>query len=156
MISRREAFAASLLGLLPEGQLLAFENDEGKDETLQKLNQLIKTLADALQHLRLTSPPIGSVQAFAGEWPPQKADGKTWHELDIGWLVCNGQKLSEAEAKLHDELRKRGKRPPAGGLLKELRAVLRADHLPDLRGRTLVAAGASPGLSARKVGDKGG
>jgi microcystin-dependent protein len=156
MISRREAFAASLLGLFPEGQLLAFESDDGKSETLEKLNQLIKTLADALQRLRLTSPPIGSVQAFAGEWPPRNADSTAWTELDIGWLLCDGRGIADTEASLHGELQRRGKQAPAGGLLKELRAVLRTNQLPDLRGHTLVTAGTGVDLSPRKLGEIGG
>src|ERR1700683_4748511 len=104
MISRRHALSASLLGLIPEGPLLAFEDGEAQGETLEKLNKLITVLSDALQHLRRTNPPIGSVQAFAGEWPPLKTDRMTkWHELDLGWLLCNGDKIVEVEARLHAE-----------------------------------------------------
>jgi hypothetical protein len=116
MISRRQAFA-TLASLLPAGSLSAADSEKLEE------GELVKLLADALQHLRLTSPPIGSVQAFAGDWPPRKPDG-FWTELDIGWLLCDGRKLDDVQKKLHEELEKQKKKIPEDGVLASLYKVL--------------------------------
>ncbi len=132
MISRREAFA-TLASLLPAGRVTA------EDQEKADVEELVKMLADALLHLRLTSPPIGSVQAFAGDWPPRKING-VWTELEMGWLLCDGRKLDDLQVKLHVQLEKRSQKIPKGGILAELRDVLPpsknglAEMLPDYRG----------------------
>jgi hypothetical protein len=139
MLSRREAIA-SLLGALPENHPLAVLDAEGQEGELKNLNDLLKLLADALEHLRRTSPPIGSVQAFAGEWPPRRTDGKAWTEFEIGWLLCDGRKLGDVETALRREAETFRKRVPADGMLTVLRAVLTPrngkapETLPDYRG----------------------
>src|SRR4051812_25432554 len=42
--------------------------------------------------------PVGTVVAFAGDWPPKKADDKTpWEEADLGWMACDGRALRKAD-----------------------------------------------------------
>lgn len=149
MISRRDAIAA-LAGMLP-AEINPVDDANPKDE---ELIDLLHEILAKLERQRLTSPPIGSVVAFAGEWPSDKDDGRTPFELNIGWLLCDGRKLKDVEEKLHEEMRKRkdanGKNlaPPEGGILARLRAVLPpkptpdgkkqpADALPDYRGMFL-------------------
>jgi hypothetical protein len=109
--------------------------------SFEKFQKADKDRDHAVSWLSRTSPPVGSVEAFAGDWPPRKADRTTWTELDIGWLRCDGRKLADLEAELHKELEKHGKKAPAEGALAELWAVLPrlpggkpAETLPDYRG----------------------
>ena len=69
--------------------------------------------------------PIGTVVSFFGDTPPE------------GWLLCNGQIISNNER------------------YKNLRKLI-GDKVPDLRGRVVVGAGQTDGLSNRMIGEKGG
>jgi Phage Tail Collar Domain len=92
----------------------------------------------AEQHSRLSRsvPPVGSVVALAGVWPPRKADKGRWTEDEIGWLLCDGRKIE-------------------GGQYAALRAVLGEAVLPDYRGCFL--RGIDRGTDGRTSGrDKGG
>lgn len=53
----------------------------------------ITDLQQQLSWLSRTSTPVGTVGAFAGQWPPKKGSGGTWTELDLGWMLCDGRSL---------------------------------------------------------------
>ncbi|AWM36979.1 hypothetical protein C1280_08065 [Gemmata obscuriglobus] len=111
--------------------------------------------AEDVSHLSRTSPPVGTVTAFAGTWPPKRSDGGVWTEAEIGWLLCDGRKW---EDKSLDGVR---------ADLWELRAVLdgpnyipqrsapHALHLPDYRGYFLRGLDTSPfmGPAGRDKGE---
>src|SRR5437867_2805720 len=80
-----------------------------------KLNSRTERLQEQVSWLSRTSPPVGTVLAFAGEWPPQKGEGGKWTEEELGWKLCDGRQMSGPE-------------------YAELRAVLGKDNLPDHRG----------------------
>jgi hypothetical protein len=153
MISRRDAIAA-LAGMLP-AEINPVHDANPKDE---KLIDLLHEILAKLERLRLTSPPIGSVVAFAGEWP--KDDGKTPFELNIGWLLCDGRKLKDVEDRLDEEMRKRkdanGKNlePPEGGILAQLRAILPAKRTPDGKEQPADALPDYRGMFLRGVDDR--
>jgi hypothetical protein len=65
--------------------------------------------------LSRTSPPVGSVVAYAGAWPPKKGEGGLWTEDELGWILCDGRDIT----------------PPQ---FAELRTALGAANAPDYRG----------------------
>jgi hypothetical protein len=88
------------------------KEDEALREKLKSAIGLIereagarKTLADELQgalaSLALNNPPVGSVVAYAGPWPPREAAGagltkEKWEE-EVGWALCDNAIFSEAK-----------------------------------------------------------
>ena len=48
-----------------------------------------------VSHLSILSPPVGTVMAFAGEWPPYKDKSQNLRhdEEKIGWMLCDGRTL---------------------------------------------------------------
>ncbi len=131
----------------------------------------VKRVRAAYYHLSLTSPPIGSIALFAGEWPPKRADGPDWTEAELGWLPCKGQTLNSRNnpeykqlarvlgttygpvKKTHEDPAKKTKEDPDDF------------KLPDLCGRGPIGAGASlardkvlsgPTLRVRTLGERGG
>lgn len=116
--------AVSAFGMRPaEGDGLAALRREVAELKASLADHRLATTksAEDLSHLSRTSPPVGTVAAFAGAWPPRRGDGRTWTEAELGWLACDGRKLVD------------------GGHA-ELRAALGRDSVPDLRGQFLRGA----------------
>ncbi len=112
------SFAAISLCVIAGALLATGQPPQGATATeadeLMKLQVRIAALEAELQaldsnvsSLSQLSPPIGSVIAFAGEWPPAKPDGAKWTELELGWMLCDGDPLEgkdvEAAKKLLGE-----------------------------------------------------
>lgn len=93
---------------------------------IEELRQDLARLQEATNHLSRTSPPVGSVTAFIGTWPPKKGSGGTWSERDFGWLRCDGRPWNDKTLAAI---------PPKE--LEELQKVLDAPGLPDLCGQFL-------------------
>ena len=105
------------------------DDQEGLKERLERAEQQVRELTAAFEafkktgarheglisNLSRTSPPVGTVMAFAGPWPPTDAKGKRWTEAELGWLHCDGREILGLE-------------------YEELRAILGKDSLPDYRG----------------------
>jgi microcystin-dependent protein len=126
-LSRRDVLSLPLAGALA-----------AEPADIADLLKQFAALKQLVSHLSRTSPPVGTIVAFAGEWPPKRAKGPVWTEPELGWALCDG-------------------RPMAGDEYAELRAVLgKAVRLPDFRGRTLVGAGSGMALSPRPLGSIGG
>ncbi len=85
----------------------------------------VQELEARARRLEITSPPVGTVVPFPGQWPPSKVDGTKWSEDELGWKLCDGRKLE-------------------GPQNKELRVVLGEDALPDYRGYFLRCLDDSP------------
>lgn len=86
-----------------------------------------------MSSLSQLSPPIGSVIAFAGEWPPNKLDGTKWIEQDLGWMLCDG-------------------RPVNGPQYEGVRSVLGGSgKLPDYQGYFLRGLGKDGGVDAGRL-----
>jgi Phage Tail Collar Domain len=83
-------------------------------ESFSKFEKAEKDRVAAISHLSRTSPPVGTVVAFAGDWLPKRGKGPAWTEAELGWALCDG-------------------RPMAGDEYAELRAVLGKGTLPDYR-----------------------
>jgi len=82
----------------------------------------------------MADPFVGEIRMFAGNFAPR------------GWALCDGQLLSVSQN---------------DALFSLLGTVYGGDGrttfgLPDLRGRIPVHAGQGPGLSQRRLGEKGG
>jgi hypothetical protein len=96
-----------------------------------------------LRYLEGSRPPVGTVMAFAGTWPPKKLEGGAWTERELGWLRCDGRTFAA--------LRKDSGFGPQE--LDELQVALEQDGLPDYSGYFLrgVAGDASvnPDAAAR-------
>ncbi|MCS7304160.1 MAG: tail fiber protein [Thermoguttaceae bacterium] len=96
-------------------------------------------LLNALVRLELTSPPIGTVMAFAGPWPPKKPDGTQWTEQELGWLLCDGRALPIPK----------GEADPYWTLFHVIGDTYGKTEtefrLPDLRSRAVVGAGKGDG-----------
>ena len=97
------------------------QNTGTDDDSLMNLKDRIAALEAERQSfdsnvssLSQLSPPIGSVIAFAGEWPPSKPDGSKWTELELGWMLCDGDPLEGQDIQAAKELL--------------------GDNVPDLRG----------------------
>src|SRR6185312_5276165 len=65
----------------------------GKGTAAEKVNKRLENLQEQITFLSRTAPPVGAVEAFAGEWPPAKKEGGRWTEEEVGWLLCDGRKL---------------------------------------------------------------
>lgn len=92
MLTRRQAMTVPVVGAL-----------SGDNET-RKLEQKIDKLEERLNQLARDNPPVGSVAAFAGAWPPPvppKEGGqpriREEAELFLGWLACDGRTLDRAK-----------------------------------------------------------
>ena len=122
--------AILMVALLAAGNTgLTGRSNAGGDDELSRLKKELGELQDAfakfkvanthneglISNLSRTSPPVGTVIAFAGPWPPTDSKGKQWTEFELGWLLCDGRGLRES---VYDELA----------------AVLGKRKLPDLRG----------------------
>ena len=59
---------------------------------LAELQGKNKDNADDIATLSRVNPPVGTVMAFAGEWPPAKGEGDRWTEKELGWLACDGRR----------------------------------------------------------------
>lgn len=74
------------------------------DELSKKVAALEKATTDirksdeeslkAISALSLTDPPVGTIMAYAGEFPPKRDDTRRWTEDELGWMTCNGRPLS--------------------------------------------------------------
>ena len=89
------------------------------EKAVRALEECSERQAEDIDRLSLTSPPVGRVMAFAGEWSPRRADGNQWTEQELSWLLCDGWEWD------HPTL------SPLSEELKLLKAVLRdATALP--------------------------
>jgi microcystin-dependent protein len=82
----------------------------------------------------MSEPYVGEIRMFAGNFAPR------------GWAFCDGQLLAVAQN---------------DALFSLLGTIYGGDGrttfgLPDLRGRVPIHAGSGPGLSPRRLGEKGG
>lgn len=85
--------------------------EQGQAKTEKRVGEL----QEAISWLSRTSPPVGTVAAFAGEWPPRKGERGRWTEKELGWMLCDGRPLDSTTQS-------------------ELIAVLGKAKLPDNRG----------------------
>jgi hypothetical protein len=83
-----------------------------------------KDNADDIATLSRIDPPVGTVMAFAGDWPPKKDEMTSWSEKELGWLKCDGRSL----AKIRQEL------DLGDDDLKPIRLILSGDSVPDYQG----------------------
>lgn len=114
------------------------------------LIQRVERLEQELTRLSLTNPPVGSVIAYAGEWPPKRNNGDVWSEAELGWFLCDGRTLREGDYKeLFDAVGTAHGRPSEGTFC-----------LPDYQGQFLrgVAHGkkTDPDRDTRKPSSAGG
>lgn len=73
------------------------------EELNKKIADLEKSVSDlrksdeeglkAISALSLTDPPVGTIMAFAGEFPPMRDKTRRWTEEELGWMTCNGREL---------------------------------------------------------------
>jgi microcystin-dependent protein len=163
-ISRREILSLSLplAGALAaqqgraEGASADVPVDKKRDpKTVEELiaahTELLKELkrvTAAYYHLSRTSPPVGSIQAFAGAWPPKRLKDKSWTEAELGWLLCDGSILDTQKNPEYQQL--------ADTLGTTYDPAKKVVKLPDLRGRGPLGAGVGVGLSERSLGSVGG
>jgi len=138
----QRAAGLSDLGLALSGVTFAgtarAKEDPNSGEELRKLreevDQLQKDLAelqgknhdnaDDIATLSRIDPPVGTVMAFAGAWPPRKTREVNWTERELGWLKCDGRSFAEIrqELRLND------------GDLELIRLALNGDSIPDYQG----------------------
>jgi Phage Tail Collar Domain len=100
-LSRRGLLSFPLLGALFEEQLLA---DEAEPPALKKdpndlkellaayrgLLEKVEKLEEKLSRLSQFNPPVGTVAAYLGAWPPKGTSLDAW-EAKVGWMLCNGR-----------------------------------------------------------------
>lgn len=93
-------------------------------EGIARLSGLVARCSEEIARLSVTNPPVGTVMAFAGPWPPKKPDGSQWTERELGWLLCDGRKWDDPTL------------TPLASELANLRAALGPDarRLPDFVG----------------------
>jgi Phage Tail Collar Domain len=111
MTNKRRAFiVGSLLTALGVALLASgappppTKKDKAEKELRQELDELKKSFqafkenadrqAQDISRLSRTSPPVGAVVAFTGEWLPPKAKGERWTEAELGWMLCDGRALA--------------------------------------------------------------
>jgi hypothetical protein len=91
---------------------------------LAELQGKNKDNADDIATLSRIDPPVGTIMAFAGEWPPKKTQDIAWTEKELGWLKCNGRSFAEIRQEL--------------GLndsdLEFVKLALNGDSIPDYQG----------------------
>lgn len=109
MMTRRELLVAPLVGAAPTD--VATEIEKLKEE-IRKLSRRNDALQERLSDLSQANPPVGTVVAYYGQWPPLRAGGQRWHERDLGWLRC--------DARTWDQLAKAGIRLEELELLKSI------------------------------------
>lgn len=122
-----------------ESQQAENSRDGSLSELSSRINKLEteKHMTDAsVSWLSNCHPPVGSVVAFVGPWPPPKPTGGQYSEGEIGWMLCDGDRIDEAQ-------------------FPQLAAVLRTNHgnsegsicLPNLQGQFLrgIVADRTPG-----------
>jgi hypothetical protein len=104
---------AFLSGILLSARGISASNDKVSDDG--GLDGIVKQLRDDIDNLKRYNPPVGSVSAYSGEWPPTDARGVVQDEAKIGWILCDGRNLDKDE-------------------YAELRRVLKQATAPDYRG----------------------
>jgi len=62
----------------------------GADGNVVIMGKLKVNGVELEEHLSRTAAPIGTIVAFAGEWPP-------WREPDPDWMLCDGRALPNNE-----------------------------------------------------------
>lgn len=125
------AVAALALGL-GLGTLLPAKTSVRGSEAGQDTDGLAP-LPDRVSALEAFAPPVGTVMAYAGPWPPRQSGGRIATENNIGWLLCDDRTFAVL-VKKHGISSK-----DLGGL----KAALGSDRLPDLRGVFLRGVDAS-------------
>lgn len=111
-----------LLTSIPAKFASGDEMPESTSKQLERIQQRCDALEkrfgesmELISRLSRISPPIGTVVAYAGVWPPPKGEGGTWTEDELGWMLCDGRTIS-------------------GTSFAELLKVLGRNNLPDYRG----------------------
>jgi hypothetical protein len=93
--------------------------------------------AESVAFLSLTSPPVGTIVPFAGEWPPKKDDTQSWTEQELGWMLCDGRSFPQTDFKLL-----------AAAISTAWGGNASNFNLPDLRGQFLRGVDDSPNTTA--------
>ena len=59
----------------------------------------VQRLESKVHRLQEFNPPVGTVMAYLGQWPPYKTrDGKQrWTEGELGWMLCDGRELDASQ-----------------------------------------------------------
>ncbi|MDB5389665.1 MAG: hypothetical protein JWM11_5311 [Planctomycetaceae bacterium] len=83
-------------------------------EELSELRKQISQLQSQAVSQTIYNPPVGTIMAYAGPWPPSGEKREEWEET-TGWALCDGVKF---------DVRK----------YPDLHKVLGTNHLPDNRG----------------------
>ncbi len=111
--------------------------------TLAAREEVERGLIERVRALEVSAPPVGTVVAYAGVWPP-KQNGKPQSESQIGWLLCDGRTVAEI-------VRQTQLTEPE---LRQLWESLDDTRLPDYRGYFLRgvggAADVNPDATQRK------
>ena len=83
-----------------------------------------KDNADDIATLSRIDPTVGTVMAFAREWPPKKTQEIAWTEKELGWLKCDGRSFAQIQQELGLN----------GSDLDLIKLVLGGDSIPDFQG----------------------
>jgi microcystin-dependent protein len=116
------------------------------EKDLAALRCRYETVSHDVTDLSNYSPPVGSIQLYAGVLPDNPSDREAW-EKRTGWLFCDGRvlDLSNSEFKeLAEQIRKTY--DPEGKRVK----------LPDTQGRMPLGVDRLGGLTKRSLGERGG
>lgn len=103
------------------GNLLAEGWDKAKVDLMNAFNELksrVQALEAEISRLSLNNPPVGSIVGYLDRIPQDEALRHKW-EARTGWMVCDGRGIAHQTE------------------YEQLRQVLGADKLPDLRSRLL-------------------
>jgi hypothetical protein len=92
-----------------------------------------RPLPDRVDDLEAFAPPVGTVMAYAGPWPPRRPGDRAATEDSVGWLLCDGRTFAQLiqEHRISQEQ------------LEGLKVALGGERLPDLRGVFLRGVDAS-------------
>lgn len=70
-----------------------------QDETYKQLEKRLRNLEEKqtqdARWLLSWHPPVGTIMAYSGEWPPKKSNGDSYRASEIGWAVCDGTPMSK-------------------------------------------------------------
>jgi hypothetical protein len=97
---------------------------DAEDRLKRQAEELNRAMSARVDSLGLRNPPIGTVTAFAGDWPPKRTETTSWTEAELGWLKCDGRSYEELQSTYGI----------ASDTLQPLALVLPGKALPDYQG----------------------
>ncbi|HVC97969.1 MAG TPA: phage tail protein [Pirellulales bacterium] len=63
---------------------------------LRAVHQELIRLSTRVLNVEHFNPPVGTIVAYAGEWPPRKNETDRWTEEELGWMLCDGRPYPES------------------------------------------------------------